>query len=255
MKPGKEALMQRLRASRAPLALVAAVMGLSLVAMGPALAANDMPAGHEGHAMHADHAMHAAKDEHAAHGQHAGHDPHAAHWAAAAQGKAGGTITLKLADTVLKDQDGRDLRLVSDLMGQRVTVVDFIYTTCTTVCPVLSATMAELQRKLGARVGKDVQLVSITVDPLRDTPARLKAYSAKHEAGSGWRWLTGNKGDVDSVLKTFGAYSTDPESHPAMVMIGDGEGRTWTRLLGFPSVGELQAQVDLALSNRAARQH
>lgn len=180
---------------------------------------------------------------------------HDAHHAAAGQSKAGGTITLKLADTVLKDQDGRDVRLMSDLMGQRVTVVDFIYTTCTTVCPVLSATLAVLQRKLGPRVGKDVQLVSITVDPQRDTPARLKAYSARHEAGSGWHWLTGSKGDVDSVLKTFGAYTPDPESHPAMVMIGDGAGRTWTRLLGFPSVGELQAQVELALSHHAARQN
>jgi len=199
----------------------------------------------------------AANDTHSGHDGHATHDPHAAHRAAAAAGqsKSSGTITLKLADTVLKDQDGRDVRLMSDLMGQRVTVVDFIYTTCTTICPVLSATMAELQRKLGPRVGKDVQLVSITVDPLRDTPARLKAYSARHAAGGGWRWLTGSKSDVDSVLKAFGAYTPDPESHPAMVMIGDGEGRTWTRLLGFPSVAELQAQVGLALSNGAAHQN
>jgi len=235
--------MQEIRWNHAPLALLSAVLGLSLGATRLALAGDDMPAGHQGHAQHV---AHAAKDE------------HAAHQAAAAQAKVGGTITLTLADTVLKDQDGREVRIVSDLMGQRVTVVDFIYTTCTTVCPVLSATMAELQRRLGARVGADVQLVSITVDPLRDTPARLKAYSAysaKHEAGSGWRWLTGRKSDVDDVLKTFGAYTPDPESHPAMVMIGDAGGRNWTRLYGFPSVDDVQAQVDQALTKHAAHRH
>jgi len=214
--------MRRIRLSLAPAALLSTLMGLSLAS---------------------------APEAASAHGQ------HATHRAAAAQSKAGGTITLKLADTVLRDQDGQNVRLMSDLMGQRVTVVDFVYTTCTTVCPVLSATLAALQRELGPRLGKDVQLVSITVDPLRDTPARLKAYSARHEAGSGWRWLTGSKSDVDRVLQAFGAYTPDPESHPAMVMIGDAEGRTWTRLLGFPSVAELQAQVELALSTHAARQN
>ncbi|MDH4290082.1 MAG: SCO family protein [Aquincola sp.] len=211
--------MQRSRPHLAPAALLCALMGFSLAS------AHEM------------------------------HDSHAAHRAAASPTKSGGAITLRLADTVLKDQDGRDVRLVSDLVGQRVTVVDFVYTTCTTVCPVLSATLAELQRQLGARVGQDVQLVSITVDPLRDTPSRLKAYAASHQAGSGWHWLTGSKGDVDGVLKAFGAYSPDPESHPAMVMIGDGAGQTWTRLLGFPSVGELQAQVERARAKHAARQN
>lgn len=237
VKERNEAPMRRVRAGLAALAAASTLMAFSLAAAQAAFAANDMPAGH------------------AKHDPHGGHDSHAALRAAATPGKAGGTITLKLADTVLKDQHGRDVRLVSDLMKRRVIVVDFIYTTCTTVCPVLSATMAELQRQLGARVGEDVQLVSITVDPLRDTPARLKAYSAMHEAGSGWRWLTGKKSDVDSVLKTFGAYTPDPESHPAMVMIGDVGGRTWTRLYGFPSVAEIRAQIDLALSKHAARRN
>lgn len=248
MKPGNKTSMQRYRLHSTPLAIVSAAMGLSLAAACPALAGNDLPAGHDGQAMHADRAVYVAHDQHAA------HDSHAARQAAAPGGPAG-TITLKLADTVLKDQDGRDVRLVSDVTGSHVTVVDFIYTTCTTVCPVLSATMAALQRRLGARVGADVQLVSITVDPLRDTPARLKAYAARHEAGSGWRWLTGSKRDVDSVLKTFGAYTPDPESHPAMVMVGDAGGRSWTRLYGFPSVDDVQAQVDQALKKHTARRH
>jgi len=164
-----------------------------------------------------------------------------------------GSVQLRLADTLLRDQDGRELRLRSDVLGKRVAVVNFVYTTCTTVCPVSSATLAQLQERLGARLGTQVQLVSITVDPLRDTPARLKEYSARHEAGGGWLWLTGSKANVDAALKAFGAYTPNPEDHPAMTLVGDLEGARWTRLYGFPSADELLAQVERALALRVAR--
>lgn len=183
---------------------------------------------------------------------HAANNEHAAHHAAASQGKPDGAIALNLGDTLLKDQDGRDVRLISDVLGQRVTVVNFIYTTCTTVCPVSSHTMAQLRQRLGARVGSEVQLVSITVDPLRDTPVRLKAYAATHGASNGWHWLTGPKGSVDAVLKAFGAYTPNPDDHPALTMIGAAGGRIWTRLYGFPSVDELKAQVERALAASVA---
>lgn len=185
-------------------------------------------------------------------GAHAADNGHAADHAGASQGSAAGAITLRLADTLLKDQDGRGVRLLSDVLDKRVAVVNFIYTTCTTVCPVSSHTMAQLQQRLGARVGSEVQLVSITVDPLRDTPARLKAYAATHGASNGWHWLTGPKGSVDAVLKAFGAYTPNPDDHPALTMIGEAGGRTWTRLYGFPSVAELQAQVERALAASVA---
>jgi protein SCO1/2 len=181
------------------------------------------------------------------------HGDHAAHAASGAAKPPARGVELKLPDTPLQDQDGRELRLRSDLVGRRVSVVNFVYTSCTTVCPVSSATMAQLQQQLGRQLGEQVQLVSITVDPLRDTPARLKAYSAQHGAGPAWRWLTGRKADVDAALKALGAYTPNPEDHPAMVMVGDAEGRRWTRLYGFPSVAELQAQVDLALARSPRR--
>lgn len=178
-------------------------------------------------------------------GTQGGHDP------AAAPPAAG--LRLRLADTPLQDQDGRELRLKSDVLGGRVAVVNFVYTTCTTVCPVSSATLAQLQERLGARLGERVLLVSITVDPLRDTPARLKEYSARHGAGPGWRWLTGRKGDVDAALKAFGAYTPNPEDHPSMTLVGDADGGQWTRLYGFAGVDELLAQVERALAVQVAR--
>lgn len=164
-----------------------------------------------------------------------------------------GSVQLRLADTLLRDQDGREQRLRSDVLSKRVAVVNFVYTTCTTVCPVSSATLALLQERLGARLGTQVQLVSITVDPLRDTPARLKEYSARHEAGAGWLWLTGSKANVDAALKAFGAYTPNPQDHPAMTLISDLDGARSTRLYGFPSADELLAQVERALAARVAR--
>lgn len=180
----------------------------------------------------------------------------AAHGASAARETSARPVgvQLRLPDTRLVDQDGREVRLASDVLGKRVAVVSFVYTTCTTVCPVLSATMSQLQRRLEGRLGEKVRLVSITVDPQRDTPARLKEFSGLHGAGEHWRWLTGRKSDVDAVLKAFGTFTPNPEDHPSVTMIGDAEGRRWTRLYGFPSVEEVLAQVEHALAAPIAGQ-
>ena len=169
------------------------------------------------------------------------HDAHEHHAAPAAAPSAAKVV---LRDAPLVDSSGKRVRLAQEVIGQRIAVVNFIYTSCTTVCPVSSATFQQLQKKLGARLGKEVVLVSVTVDPLRDTPQRLREYAGRYEAREGWVWLTGAKPDVDSVLKGLGAYSARFEDHPAMVLIGDARGGPWTRFFGFPSVDELMARVE-----------
>jgi len=168
------------------------------------------------------------------------HDP--AHHSAPAAAPSATKVVLR--DAPLLDASGKRVRLAQEVIGARIAVVNFIYTSCTTVCPVSSATFQQLQQKLGARLGKDVVLVSITVDPLRDTPQRLREYAARYEAREGWVWLTGAKPDVDSVLKGLGAYAPRFEDHPAMVLVGDARGGPWTRFFGFPSVDELMARVE-----------
>ncbi|MFZ5541635.1 MAG: SCO family protein [Pseudomonadota bacterium] len=169
-----------------------------------------------------------------------------------AKADAPAAARVQLEDTLLLDRYGVERRLKSDVLGDRVAVVNFVYTTCTTVCPVTSATFAQLQERLGARLGTQVRLVSITVDPQRDTPARLRAYAAKHDAGMHWTWLTGRKDAVDAALKGFGAYTPNPQDHPAIVMIGDARSGQWTRLYGFPAVAEILAEVDRRIAERAA---
>jgi len=149
-----------------------------------------------------------------------------------------------LSEAPLLDQGGRRVRLAQDVIGERIAVVNFIYTSCTTVCPVSSATFQQLQQRLTGSLGKEVVLVSITVDPLRDTPQRLREYGARYRAAEGWTWLTGAKQDVDDALKGFGAYTPNFEDHPATVLVGDARAGKWTRFFGFPSVDDLVARIE-----------
>jgi protein SCO1/2 len=144
---------------------------------------------------------------------------------------------------------------VGDVIGDRIVVMDFVYTTCTTVCPVLSALFSQVQNRLGDDLGEDVVLVSLTVDPVRDTPQRLKAYAAKHRAGPEWRWLTGPKTTVEDVLIGVGAYSVNFEDHPSMVLVGDVHTGQWHRLFGFPSPDRILELVDDLRSGRMAAAH
>ena len=164
-------------------------------------------------------------------------DPHAKHRDMMKQKSesAGESVDIDLRDRVLVDHNGEDVQFVTDVIGDNIVVMDFVYTTCTTICPVLSALFTQVQRKLGEHVGDDVWLVSMSVDPIRDTPQRLNAYSAKHRAGDGWIWLTGPNPAVDDVLTGLGAYTSNFEDHPSMVLIGDGRTGEWTRLFGFPN--------------------
>lgn len=178
-------------------------------------------------------------------------DPHAHHKAMlnkpAAPAKS---ADVDLRDRELVDQDGRQVKFVSDVIDDRIVVMDFVYTSCTTVCPVLSAVFSQVQQRLGDELGQDVALVSMSVDPTRDTPQRLKAYAAKHKAQPGWIWLTGPKTTMDEVLDGLGAYSPNFEDHPSMVLVGDGRTGEWSRFFGFPSPDRLMEQVNALQSAR-----
>lgn len=162
---------------------------------------------------------------------------------------------LKLPDTVLTDQDGRALRLLGDVVGDKVVVVSFVYTHCTTVCPVVSQLLAQVQAQLGAQQESEVRLVSLSIDPARDTPTRLKAYAARHEARPGWLWLTGPSANVNAALRGFGTYTPNYQDHPAVVMVGDGRSGRWTRFYGFPDPRALTARARDYLAARQTHGH
>ncbi|MNF49691.1 hypothetical protein D3C84_309700 [compost metagenome] len=198
--------------------LATALVGLGLVA-GPALA---------GH----------APEEHAAHMTTQGQHP-----------PAGAQVTF--ADVALLDQDKREVHLKDDLVGERIVVMGFVYTSCTTVCPVISAIMRKLQVQLGERAGREVQLISLSIDPLRDTPERLHEYASRFGAGPGWRWLTGSSEAVNETLKGLGTWTANYEEHPPLIMVGDGRTQQWTRFYGFTDPAVLMARVNELSAVRA----
>ena len=167
------------------------------------------------------------------------HDNHGQHEPA----RPPSTVRIKLPDTTLTDQRGRTARFKSDFIADRLVLVNFIYTTCTTACPAHSALFADLQQRLGDRVGREISLISVTVDPLRDTPLRLKEFSAQYKAGPGWSFLSGSKPAVDEVLTALGAYTPNFADHPAMVLVGDPRTGEWTRFFGFPGADQILARV------------
>ena len=108
------------------------------------------------------------------------------------------------ANFTLTDQDGQPFSL-SDMYG-KVVLLDFIFTRCPGPCPLLSLKFSQLQKKLEDRLGKEVMLLSVTIDPRHDTPAVLKEYATRYEANlKGWKFLTGGRGDVISTAAAYGA--------------------------------------------------
>jgi protein SCO1/2 len=140
---------------------------------------------------------------------------------------------MAIPDVELLDQDGRKVRFYTDLVKGRTVAVQFIFTTCTTVCPPLGATFARVQKDLGERAGRDVRLISISVDPATDTPERLKAWGAKFHAAEGWTFVTGAKPQVDELLRALGAATASPADHSPEILIGNDATGQWTRTYGL----------------------
>lgn len=174
--------------------------------------------------------------------------------AAAATTPVGAATEVRLEEVSLLDQHGARVRFKSDVLADKLVVMDFVFTRCTTICPVLSAGLARVQEKLGERLGKEVRLVSVSIDPANDTPERLAAYAARHKARDGWVWLTGEKTDVQRLLTGLSAYVANPAEHAPFVLVGDPRRGTWLRLNGFPDPAQVVARLDeLAAARRGGQ--
>jgi cytochrome oxidase Cu insertion factor (SCO1/SenC/PrrC family) len=159
---------------------------------------------------------------------------------------------MSIPDTELLDQDGRKVRFYSDLIKGKVVAINFIFTTCTTVCPPLGATFARVQRELGERAGRDVHFISISVDPSTDTPERLKAWGAKFKAGPAWTFVTGAKPQVDEVLAALAASTARREDHTPTVLIGNDAKGQWTRAYGLTAPSKIVQIINDAAEGRLA---
>jgi protein SCO1/2 len=152
--------------------------------------------------------------------------------------------SVRVPDVEVLDESGRRLHFYSDLVKGRVVAIQFIFTTCTTICPPMGATFAKVQSLAADRAGKDLRLISVSVDPLTDTPERLKAWGAKFKARPGWTFVTGQLPQINELLKALGGFSGRREDHSPVVLIGNDATGVWTRANGLASPTKLLQAID-----------
>ncbi len=151
--------------------------------------------------------------------------------------------TMTIPDTLLVDQDGREVRFYSDLVRGRVVAMNFIFTTCTTICPPMGANFSKLQMMLGDQVGRDFEMISVSVDPAVDTPHRLAAWAEKFDRAPGWTLVTGSKPDVDELLKALKVFTPDKTDHSPILLLGDDATGRWTRAHGLASPTKIAEMI------------
>ena len=148
-------------------------------------------------------------------------------------------------DVTLVNQDGVKVQLRSLLDSGEPVILDFIFGTCTTICPVLSAGYANLQTKLPTGPSK-IHLVSISIDPENDTPKVMRDYLKRYRAKPGWVFLTGRREDIDKAMRAFGAYIPNKMAHYPLTFIRDPKTGKWIRLFGLMSSSEFMDECKKA---------
>jgi protein SCO1 len=150
-------------------------------------------------------------------------------------------------NVTLTTQDGAKVHFYDDLVKGKVVAIDLIYTTCKYACPLETARLAQVQKLLGDRMGKDVFFYSITIDPDHDTPAVLKDYAEKYHAGPGWLFLTGRQEDIDLLSKKLGLYTEpDPsnkDGHAPALLVGNEATGQWMRNSALDNPGFLARTI------------
>ncbi|WP_373048083.1 SCO family protein [Vulgatibacter sp.] len=150
---------------------------------------------------------------------------------------------VRIPDVVLLDQDGTAVDLQA-LLRDRTVAINFVFSTCTTICSPMTAVFARLQRELGTRGRSDVALVSISLDPATDTPARLKRWADSFGRREGWTFLTGDRDKVAAALRGLGGHVPDRNRHAPWVLIGDTGTGTWRKVLGLASPERLVQEIE-----------
>lgn len=157
----------------------------------------------------------------------------------------------------LTDQHGHTVHFYTDLVKGKVVAINTVFTTCTTICPLMGARFAKISRLLQNTDPSRVRLISISIDPLNDTPEKLDAWSHKFgDVGPDWTLLTGKKDDVDSLLKALEIFTADKQEHTPVVLIGVGGSTDWARASALSSPAQLadliRARLASEPSSRAA---
>ena len=153
-------------------------------------------------------------------------------------------------DVELINQDGKKMRFYSDLLGGKVVIVNSFFATCQGSCLPMNRNLEKLQAALGDHVGRDVHIISISVDPTVDTPANLKEYAKKLHARPGWYFLTGDKQNVDLALYKLGQFVSDKQDHLSIFIIGNERTGLWKKAFALARADELLKIVESVLQDQ-----
>jgi protein SCO1/2 len=158
-----------------------------------------------------------------------------------------------IPDVMVLDQDRREVHFYSDLVKGKIVAVNFIFTTCTTICSPMTANIARVQKKLLAMGEKDVHFISVSVDPEGDTPEKLKSYSAMFHVQPGWTFVTGTRAQLEPIWRAFGVPMGAREDHTATVVVGNDPQRRWTYGSGLTSADKLVTVIRSVSDGKNAR--
>jgi protein SCO1/2 len=142
----------------------------------------------------------------------------------------------RFPNILLQTQDGKQVRFYDDLVKDRSVLVNFIYTSCQQSCSPTTANLARVHKLLGDRVGQDLILLSISLDPAVDRPKTLKEYAARFGQFTGWYFLTGNESEIEQLRRAMGLYDLDPDrdadktQHAGIVIAGNDTTNRWVSL-------------------------
>jgi protein SCO1/2 len=164
------------------------------------------------------------------------------------------SVPLRIPHLQVVNEKGQRVWFDTEVVRERVAVIGTVFTTCTTICPIIGVNYARLAKALGDRLGRDVILISVSVDPTNDTPERLKAWRNERYAGVGWTLLTGEKTDIDLLLKSLGLFVPALQDHQSTILIGSVD-TGWTRASALASADTWLKAIDsLRPTNVKARE-
>jgi protein SCO1/2 len=176
-------------------------------------------------------------------------DPHAQHRHMMGKGGyARSEHRYELPDLALVGMDGKPTTLLREVDIDQPVMLNFIFTTCTTICPVLSATFAQVQRELGPKAA-EMRMVSITIDPEYDTPEQLRAYAQRFDAGDQWGFFTGELADIVAIQRAFDAFRGSKMNHEPLTFLRAAPGEPWVRINGIASGSDIVAEYQNLAAN------
>ncbi len=163
------------------------------------------------------------------------------------------TRRFAIPDVEVLDQNGQKRKFYSDLIKGRIVIINFVYTSCTSYCPMSAKNFASLQALLGDRLGKDIQLLSVSTDPEIDTPAKLKTWSERFKPQAGWTFITGDKEAMGTLLTAMTGEGPRRGYHVPIALVINDENGAWNRTYGLESPARLIKRAE-DLSAQPARE-